>query len=190
MTRTPAREHPLVTAYLTDLERALVAADPRERQDTLDAVREHLTEALGPSPSTADVTEVLADLGSVDVIAASVTPAGQTPAVALAGPTPVPATAAPAPGPDAGAVVALVTAAFALLVMLLAPVVAIPFALAALVVATLRVRSGGSRLAWSAVVLSAGALGVAAVLGLALLATDGDDDPVPGPVHSEPLDQG
>ncbi|GGL15694.1 hypothetical protein ACFQGK_03100 [Cellulomonas gelida] len=40
-------EHPLVQAYLADLDRALVGSDPREHQDTLDAVREHLEEALG-----------------------------------------------------------------------------------------------------------------------------------------------
>ncbi|UJP41099.1 HAAS signaling domain-containing protein [Cellulomonas palmilytica] len=195
MSRTPAPEHPLVAAYLADLERALVAADPREREDTLDAVREHLLEALGAKPSTADVTEVLTDLGSVDVIAASVTPAGRPPVVALAAAQETltaPAVAGRPAGPDAGSVVALVAGAFALLLVLLVPLLAIPVALVALVVAVLRVRrtAGSGALAWSAVVLSGSALLVAALLSLSLLATGSDHDPAPGPVHSEPLDQG
>ncbi len=191
MSRPPAPEHPLVAAYLADLERALVAADPREREDTLDAVREHLREALGPAPSTADVTEVLAGLGSVDVIAGTVTPAGHTPVVALAAAQETLTAPARPAGPDAGSVVALVAGAFALLLVLLVPVLAIPVALVALVVAVLRVRSvGSSALAWSAVVLSGASLLVAALLSLAMLSTGGDDEPSPGPVHSEPLDQG
>ncbi len=152
-------EHPLVQAYLADLDRALVGSDPREHQDTLDAVREHLEEALGEEPTSDDVRRVLAGLGSVDAIAAGTTPVVAPPAVTVL-------PAAPAPGrADPGALVALV----------------------ALVVAILRVRrpSGRSTLAWSALVVSGTTLVLSTVLGLLLIAV-GDSSPEPGPVHSEP----
>jgi hypothetical protein len=37
---------PLVEAYLADLDRALAGADPRERAETVAAVREHAAELL------------------------------------------------------------------------------------------------------------------------------------------------
>lgn len=69
------RSHPLVLAYLDDLDRALAGADPQERLDTLTAVNEHLTEALAGDTVTDDqVRTVLADLGPVERIAAVSTP--------------------------------------------------------------------------------------------------------------------
>jgi len=76
--------HPLVVAYLDDLERALSSADQQERVDTLASVREHLTDALAgdAEPTTKQVRAVLDELGSVEQIAAAATPAVATPAVA------------------------------------------------------------------------------------------------------------
>ena len=67
--------HPLVDNYLQDLDRALLGADPRERADTVAAIREHIDQALTDSSSSADVNRVLQELGSVEMIAAEVTPA-------------------------------------------------------------------------------------------------------------------
>jgi len=87
MTTNPSTRlsHPLVVAYLNDLERALATADPQERLDTLTSVTEHLAEALGEgAPTTEHVQAVLDDLGSVEQIAAAATPAPPAPAVAEA----------------------------------------------------------------------------------------------------------
>ncbi len=69
--------HPLIVAYLGDLERALSSADPQERSDTLASVTEHLTDALGDDaePTTEQVQSVLDELGSVEQIANAATPA-------------------------------------------------------------------------------------------------------------------
>ena len=69
--------HPLVVAYLGDLERALASADAQERLDTITAVTEHLTDALGgwTNPTTEQVRAVLDELGSVEQIATATTPA-------------------------------------------------------------------------------------------------------------------
>lgn len=84
MTKAPhtGLSHPLVVAYLADLERALASADPEERLDTVTAVTEHLTDALGgdtvgieAEPTTAQVQAVLEELGSVEKIADAATPA-------------------------------------------------------------------------------------------------------------------
>lgn len=77
MTPRTGLSHPLVVAYLDDLDRALSPADPQERLDTIAAVSEHLTDALGgdTEPTTEQVRAVLEELGSVEQIAASATPA-------------------------------------------------------------------------------------------------------------------
>lgn len=87
MTPSTGLSHPLVAAYLSDLERALSAADQQERIDTIASVREHLTDALGvdglgadAEPTTEQVRAVLDELGSVEQIAASATPASAPPA--------------------------------------------------------------------------------------------------------------
>jgi len=89
MNTTPSTglTHPLVAAYLSDLERALASADQQERIDTIAAVREHLTDALGgddadAEPTTDEVRAVLDELGSVEQIAASATPASTPPTLA------------------------------------------------------------------------------------------------------------
>ncbi|NTV38805.1 MAG: hypothetical protein HGA51_02445 [Demequinaceae bacterium] len=95
MTEAPqtALSHPLVVAYLADLDRALASADAQERLDTVTAVTEHLTDALGgdtlgidAEPTAAQVQAVLDELGSVEKIADAATPASAPPAsVAPAG---------------------------------------------------------------------------------------------------------
>jgi hypothetical protein len=76
-----ALSHPLVVAYLADLDRALSSADAQERLDTLASVTEHLTDALGDDaePTTVQVQSVLDELGSVDRIADAATPASAPP---------------------------------------------------------------------------------------------------------------
>lgn len=75
--RHTALTHPLVVAYLGDLERALSSTDPQERLDTLTAVTEHVTEALvgNAHPTTEQVQAVLDELGPVERIANAATPA-------------------------------------------------------------------------------------------------------------------
>lgn len=82
MTPRAGLSHPLVIAYLQDLDLALSSADPQERIDTITAVSEHLADALGgdPAATTEQVKAVLDELGSVEQIAASATPAAQQPA--------------------------------------------------------------------------------------------------------------
>ena len=76
MTTSPPDTHPLVVAYLADLERVLAGSDPQERADTLAAIREHIADALDGAPQdTATTMAVLADLGPVERIAATATPA-------------------------------------------------------------------------------------------------------------------
>ncbi|WP_020013505.1 HAAS signaling domain-containing protein [Promicromonospora sukumoe] len=132
MTATPEFP-PLVEAYLADLDRALASADPRERAETMAAVREHANESLtlhGTDDESA--RRVLAELGPVEAIAAEATPA--TPPAATAG------------GVEAIDVVLPVLA-----------VVLWPLAPVTLVWAIIRRRAGvGSRvLQWLTIVLSA-----------------------------------
>ncbi|WP_456787931.1 HAAS signaling domain-containing protein [Cellulomonas sp. P5_C5] len=68
---------PLVAAYLADLDRRLSGADPAERADILDAIREHVDAAvdeLGHEPTADEVRQILADLGPVDDVAAAWSP--------------------------------------------------------------------------------------------------------------------
>lgn len=137
MTATPNLP-PLVEAYLADLDRALAGADPRERAETVAAVREHAAELLARYGSDDDAARrVLAELGTVDAIAAEVTPA---PAPAA------PARVAPAPKFEATDVVLPILA-----------VVLWPLAPVTLVWAIIRLRAGvGSRgLQWLTITLSA-----------------------------------
>ena len=136
MTATPDLP-PLVEAYLADLDRALAGADPRERAETVAAVREHAAELLARYGSDDDAARrVLAELGTVDAIAAEVTPA----------PAPATAAAAPASKFEATDVVLPILA-----------VVLWPLAPVTLVWAIIRLRAGvGSRgLQWLTITLSA-----------------------------------
>ena len=65
---------PLVAAYLADLDRALAGADPADRLEIVDAVREHIEASLaelGASPTQAEVAGVLRRLGTADDVAAA-----------------------------------------------------------------------------------------------------------------------
>ncbi|QHT54733.1 hypothetical protein GXP71_00530 [Cellulomonas sp. H30R-01] len=120
-TRLPAR----LEAYLADLDRALVGTDARERAETIQAMREHAAEVLArDGDSDATVQRVIAELGPVEQIAASTTPAP------------------PSPAPVAWADVWLLVCAVASLALFVFPLVAV----AALVWAIVRLRgSAGSR---------------------------------------------
>lgn len=132
MTATPELP-PSVEAYLADLDRALAGADPRERAETVAAVREHAAELLARyGTDDESARRVLDELGPVEAIAAEVTPA------------PVPATTA---GKAEATDVVLVVLA----------VVLWPLAPVLLVWAIVRRRSGvGNRaLQWLTIALSA-----------------------------------
>lgn len=158
----PVLRDPLVAAYLAELDQALAGADPRERSDTVAAVREHLADALAGEHTRGRVAEVLADLGPVDQIAAAATPAGT--------PTPV---AVPVWRPR----LTLVMAVASLVLVVLIPVIAVPLALAALVLAAGQLawaRGQARSTLWSAVAASTATLVAALILGLTLVqATSG-----------------
>jgi hypothetical protein len=66
--------HPLVSAYLEELERLLAGIDPGDRAEVMSGVREHLDSALrglGSHDHVGDdeVREVLAELGSPQTVA-------------------------------------------------------------------------------------------------------------------------
>ncbi|GAA2220517.1 hypothetical protein GCM10010413_09680 [Promicromonospora sukumoe] len=135
MTTTPEFP-PIVDAYLADLDRALASADPRERAETVAAVREHAAEALARHGwDDASASRVLDELGPVDAIAAEVTPA----------PTP----AAPVPAPAKFEATDVVLPILAVVLWPLAPVT--------LVWAIVRLRAavGNRGLQWLTIVLSA-----------------------------------
>lgn len=124
MTATPTFP-PVVEAYLADLERALAGSDPRERAETLAAVREHAAESLAlHGTDDAGTQRVLDELGPVDAIADASTPA-------------TPATPA-APATTLAADVWLVVLSVASLALFVVPLVAA----AAVAWAIVRVRSG------------------------------------------------
>lgn len=63
--------HPLVEAYLRDLEALLTGLGPGERAEVLSGVREHIEDALvgGPQPGAREVQTVLAELGPPEAVA-------------------------------------------------------------------------------------------------------------------------
>ena len=61
--------HPLVGAYLRDLEMLLHGIEPGERAEVLAGVDEHLEVSLGPEASDDDVRRALAELGSPQSVA-------------------------------------------------------------------------------------------------------------------------
>ncbi|MFW5469261.1 HAAS signaling domain-containing protein [Knoellia sp. CPCC 206435] len=77
--------HPLVDAYLRDLDRLLHGVDPGERAEVLAGVHEHLEVSLGPDASDDDVRRTLAELGSPQSVADEAY-AGRTPTGGTAGP--------------------------------------------------------------------------------------------------------
>ncbi|WP_404384512.1 hypothetical protein LL946_02655 [Knoellia locipacati] len=66
---TPAVTHPLVSAWLRDLELLLHGIDPGERAEVLAGVHEHLDATLPPEASDDDVRRTLAELGSPQSVA-------------------------------------------------------------------------------------------------------------------------
>jgi hypothetical protein len=89
---------PLVTAYLADLDRALAGADPADRLEIVDAVREHIDAAvteLGAVPAQSEIAGVLRRLGSADDVAAAWAAGAEHPVP--------PAVAAPWSPPPSGA---------------------------------------------------------------------------------------
>lgn len=151
MTATPTFP-PVVEAYLADLERALAGSDPRERAETLAAVREHAAESLALHGSDdAGTRRVLDELGPVDAIAAASTPA-----------TPDgPATAA-APAATPAADVWLVVLAVASLALFVVPLVAA----AAMAWAIVRLRSGAGNRSLQKVALAVGAVSFVGAVAL------------------------
>lgn len=174
MTTSPHDAHPLVVAYLADLDRALAGTDPHERADTVAAIREHIDDALDGAPQdTATTMAVLADLGPVERIAATATPA----AAAL------PVAPAPAPTHEGRSMVLLGCAVFSLFLVFALPWVAAPIAVGTLIVTVLHLRrsGGGERYLRAAAVLSIATIIVAALLATLLLST-GDNGPSPDDV--------
>lgn len=165
----PQRSHPLVVAYLADLERALSGADPQERVDTVAAVTEHLTDAFGADtrPDDDRVRAVLAELGPVERIAAVATPASSP---------------QPPPGADAGRWVAPTVLAVAVVGLVLLPVAAwlsAILALVCLVVALLSLRRNPANrpLLRATVVVATLTLVAAAVMAATLLAASTSIEP-------------
>lgn len=66
---TSTLTHPLVSAYLRDLELLLHGVEPGERAEVLGGVREHLGASLIPGASDEDVRRSLAELGSPQSVA-------------------------------------------------------------------------------------------------------------------------
>jgi len=66
---TSAVTHPLVSAYLHDLELLLHGVDPGERAEVLAGVHEHLDASLAPGVSDDEVRRSLAELGSPQSVA-------------------------------------------------------------------------------------------------------------------------
>ncbi|MFE5336560.1 hypothetical protein ACFQ8E_11670 [Isoptericola sp. NPDC056573] len=150
MTTTPAFP-PLVEAYLTDLERALAASEPRERAETLAAVREHAAESLALHGSDdAGARRVLDELGPVDAIAAVSTPASRAAAA--------PGAATTTPAAD----VWLVVLAVASLALFVVP----PVAAAAVVWALFRLRSGAGNRGLQRLALVVGAVSFVGAVAL------------------------
>ena len=73
---------PLVAAYLADLDRALAGAEPADRLEIVDAVREHIDAELGASPTQAEIAAVLRRLGTADDVAAAWAVGADRPATA------------------------------------------------------------------------------------------------------------
>lgn len=166
-----ALAHPLVLAYLDDLDRALATADSQERLDTLTAVNEHLVDALGSEAATdAQVRAVLDDLGPVERIAAASTPVQPR--------AEVPAAVWLAP---ALLVASLLALALVPLMVWLAAVIALGCLVTSLI--HLRRGSGSRSLVRAAAAISVVTLVVTAVLAVTLLAGGGTTTPSPPDVQ-------
>ncbi|MEO5981753.1 MAG: hypothetical protein ABIQ13_05500 [Pedococcus sp.] len=83
--------HPLVDAWLRDLEQLLQGIEPGERAEVLAGVREHLDGSLPAGATDADVRRVLTELGSPQSVADEAYAGRPAPATAGAAATAVPA---------------------------------------------------------------------------------------------------
>jgi len=168
--------HPMVEAYLADLDRALSASDPREHAETMSAVREHLTDAIAPDATTEQVRRALDELGPVEAIAASTTQST---------PPPTPERA----GIDGLAISALIAAAAGMLLLVPLPFIGAPLALIALItgIAHLRTTRQGKPLAWTAVVISALTLAISLIFAITLLSVSNTIEPGSGQGSPSPV---
>jgi hypothetical protein len=161
--------HPMVEAYLADLDRALSGSDPREHAETMSAVREHLTDAVPPDATAEQVRQALDELGPVETIAASTTQSTPSPG---------------RPGTDRLAISALIAAVAGMLLLIPVPFIGAPLALIALItgIAHLRTTRQGDPLAWTAVVISALTLAMLMLAIIFLLPVSTTTEP--GPVQT------
>lgn len=151
----------LALAYLADLERALADADPRQRAETLAAVQERLEDAVAGDNGAEDVRRALDELGPVEAIAAEAD------------------SGSPQRSSRWPAVAAALSAGVALVLLVVMPYVAIPLALATLVIGLVQLKHGTESrpLAIATVALSATTLVLAVLLSLTLLSFSSDSGP-------------
>lgn len=87
---TPGTTHPLVAAYLEELDGLLAGIEPRERADVMLGVREHLDSALrATGAGDQEVREALAELGPPQLVANEAYAGRQPTTAATPGPAPV-----------------------------------------------------------------------------------------------------
>jgi len=155
-------QHPMVEAYLAELDRALIGCDSREHAETVSAVREHLADAVPLDASREQVQRTLDELGPVEAIAAAATTG-----------------AVPCTAPENAAGVTsfftigiLATAIVGAVLLVPVPFLAVPLTIVALVMGIVRVRTArrDKYLAWAAVVIASVTLVAALVLAMTLLA--------------------
>jgi hypothetical protein len=165
--------HRLLTAYLADLDRALLAVDPQERADTLASVREHVADALAGAvdPTDEQVRRIVDELGPVERIAAACTPA------------------VPGPPPDGGQWVGpalFISSVVSLALVVIVPWLAITIAAVCLVVTLIRLRRpGGPRaLLRAAAVLSAVTLLATLAAAAFFLSSESTDGPATSGVQT------
>lgn len=161
-----AREkHPLVEAYLADLDRALSGADPREREDAIAGVREHIESLLAEGQHDSTTVEaVLGQLGPVEQIASEATPAMHD----------------TSGWPSTTGAILLGLSVLSALLALLIPFAAVPLALGVGITAVMGARRANADkgLYWAALSLSAAALVVVALGAFFALRAD-REGPVP-----------
>ena len=166
--------HPMVEAYLADLDRALSGSDPREHAETMSAIREHLADAIAPDATAEQVRHALDELGPVETIAASTTQSTSTPG---------------RPGIDGLAISALIAAAAGMLLLVPLPFIGAPLTLIALItgIAHLRTTRQGKSLAWTAVVISALTLAISLIFAITLLSVSNTIEPGSGQGSPSPV---
>lgn len=165
-------DSPLISAYITSLERAL--AQSEDRDEIVASVREHIVDALGAENGTPEpraVRIVLDELGPVERIASFSTEMKSS-----------------TEGPHGsekpwGTIIASVAACLSLVLVFVIPFVAVPLAAAALASGILilvlgKSRSHRSPATWFPIIISSVTL-LVALVGAAFFLPSGE--PVPGP---------